>query len=88
MHWCSSDDSWRLFMKRFGASVEHIVHDPLPALSEHEGGEALQEELESLRTKVQELSEEVGDHKARGSGLTETCRALSSATNSKAKSLS
>lgn len=65
MHWCSSDDSWRLFMKRFGASVEHIVHDPLPALSEHEGDEDLQEELEHLRTKVQELSEEVGQSKVK-----------------------
>jgi len=73
-------------MKRFGASVEHIVHDPLPALSEHEGSEALQEEVESLRTKVQELSEEVGDYKAKRSKLKEVCRALSSATNSEAKS--
>ena len=65
MHWRSSDDSWRLFMERFGASVEHIVHDPLPALSEHEGDEALQEELEHLRTKVRELSEEVGHNKVK-----------------------
>lgn len=52
-------------MERFGASVEHIVHDPLPALSEHEGDEALQEELEHLRTKVRELSEEVGHNKVK-----------------------
>lgn len=75
-------------MKRFGASVEHIVHDPLPALSEHEDGEALQEELEHLRIKVQELSEEVGNHKVKRSKLKKTCRALNSATNSKTKSLS
>ena len=75
-------------MKRFGASVEHIVHDPLPALLEHEGGEALQEELEQLRSKVQELSEEVGDHKVERSELTKAYRALNSAVNSKAKSLS
>lgn len=74
-------------MKRFGASVEHIVHDPLPALFEHEGGEALQEELEHLRTKVRELSEEVGNHEAKKTELTTACRALNSAMSSKAKSL-
>ena len=75
-------------MKRFGASVEHIVHDPVPALLEHEGDEALQEELELLRTKVQELSEEVGNKVAKKIELTKACRALNSAMSSKAKSLS
>ena len=75
-------------MKRFGASVDHIVHDSVPALSEHEGGEALQVELEHLRTKVQELSEEVGNQEARKSELTKGFRALNSAMSSKAKSLS
>jgi hypothetical protein len=74
-------------MKRFGASVEHIVHDPLPALSEHDGGEALQEELEHLRVKVQELSEEVGTHEVKRSELTKACRALNFVMNSKANSL-
>jgi hypothetical protein len=56
-------------MKRFGASVEHIIHNPLPALLEHEGGEALLEELDHLRAKVQELSEEVGDQEAKKASL-------------------
>ena len=75
-------------MKRFGASVEHIVHDPVPVLLEHEGDEALQEELELLRTQVQELSEEVGNHVVNKIELTTACRALNSAMSSKAKSLS
>lgn len=46
-------------MKRFGASVEHIVPDPIPHSPDHDIDENVQEELERLRAKVEELSEEV-----------------------------
>lgn len=46
-------------MKRFGASVEHIVPDPIAPSPDHDAHEGIQEELERLRLKVEELSDEV-----------------------------
>lgn len=56
----SSDDNWRVFMKRFASSVQHITGQTVDVVV---GGgsprEVVEEELEVLRAKVEELSDEV-----------------------------
>lgn len=58
-----SDDSWHVFMKRFAASVVHITGQELEvkAASESASSTLVEQELESLRTKYEELSDEVCD---------------------------
>ncbi|KAJ6583786.1 hypothetical protein B0H10DRAFT_2168123 [Mycena sp. CBHHK59/15] len=55
------DDSWHIFMKRFAASVVHITGQELEvtAVSENASSSTIvEQELESLRTKYEELSDE------------------------------
>jgi hypothetical protein len=58
----SSGESWHGFLKRFATSVQHItgqeldINDSSSQVSSH----LVEEELESLRNKVEELSDEVG----------------------------
>ncbi|KAJ7490265.1 armadillo-type protein [Mycena galericulata] len=54
------DDSWHIFMKRFTASVVHITGQELEvkAASDSSSSTIVQQELESLRTKYEELSDE------------------------------
>jgi diaphanous 1 len=56
-----SDDSWHIFMKRFAASVVHITGQELDvkAASDTASSSIVEEELETLRTKYEELSDEV-----------------------------
>lgn len=56
-----SDDSWHVFMKRFAASVVHITGQDLEVktVSESASSTIVEQELESLRTKYEELSDEV-----------------------------
>jgi diaphanous 1 len=57
-----SDESWHTFLKHFMSSVQDITGQELevkPA-SEHDSRDVVEGELESLRTQVEELSEEVG----------------------------
>ena len=56
-----SDDSWQLFLKRFSISVRHITGQQLEvkAASDSDAMTIFEEEVESLRRKVDELSEEV-----------------------------
>ncbi|KAJ6572601.1 hypothetical protein B0H10DRAFT_2106751 [Mycena sp. CBHHK59/15] len=56
-----TDDSWHIFMKRFAASVVHITGQELEvtAVSENASSSTIvEQELESLRTKYEELSDE------------------------------
>ncbi|CAK5262775.1 unnamed protein product [Mycena citricolor] len=54
------DDGWQLFMKRFAASVVHITGQELEvnAPSDSASSSIAEQELESLRTKYEELSDE------------------------------
>ncbi|KAK0476291.1 hypothetical protein IW261DRAFT_1641921 [Armillaria novae-zelandiae] len=56
------DDSWHIFMfmKRFVASVSHITGQELEVKAAFESDYIVEEELESLRTKVEELNDEGG----------------------------
>lgn len=55
-----SDDSWRDFLKRFAGSVQHITGQVLDVRPALDGNELqLEDEVERLRAKVDELSEEV-----------------------------
>lgn len=56
-----SDDSWHLFMMRFTNSVQHITGQELEvrAVSEIDSITVVEQELETLRTRVDELSDEV-----------------------------
>jgi diaphanous 1 len=61
---CScSDDSWHLFMMRFANSVQHITGQELEvrAVSDSDSMGIVEHEMEALRTKVDELSDEVSD---------------------------
>ncbi|PPQ71093.1 hypothetical protein CVT24_009844, partial [Panaeolus cyanescens] len=56
----SFDDSWRVFLKRFATSVQHITGQEVevkPA-NESDALEVVEQELEALRVKVEELSDE------------------------------
>ncbi|KAJ7167544.1 armadillo-type protein [Mycena filopes] len=54
------DDSWQIFMKRFTASVVHITGKELDvtAVSSNGSSSIVEQELEALRTKYEELSDE------------------------------
>ena len=55
-----SDDGWQQFIKQFAESIRHITGQNLEATLASEDRESiLREELEALRSKVDELSEEV-----------------------------
>lgn len=56
-----SDDSWHTFMKRFAGSVQHITGQELEVLTGRDSDSLtiVEEELEDLRAKVDELSDEV-----------------------------
>lgn len=55
-----SDDGWQQFVKQFADSVRHITGQNLEAtLASDDRETILREELESLRTKVDELTDEV-----------------------------
>lgn len=52
----NSDQEWQLFMRQFADSIRHIVHDVDKVISNNRH---IENELESLRSKVDELTEEV-----------------------------
>lgn len=53
-----SDDSWHLFLKRFAASVQFITGQELEVKAAG-SRDIVEQELEDLRSKVEELSDEV-----------------------------
>lgn len=53
-----SDDSWHLFIKRFAASVQFITGQELDVKAA-ESRDVVEQELEGLRSKVEELNNEV-----------------------------
>ena len=57
-----SDDNWHLFLTRFAASVQHITGQELEvkAASDNVPMNIVEQELEDLRSKVEELSDEAG----------------------------
>lgn len=63
-----SDDSWHIFMKRFATSVQHITGQELEvrAAMDSDSFNIVEQELEELRSKVEELSEEVSTSKGIG----------------------
>ncbi|KAG6910997.1 hypothetical protein DXG01_006051 [Tephrocybe rancida] len=54
----SSDDSWQIFMKRFAASVQHITGQELDVKAATDSDSIVEQELEELRSQVEELSDE------------------------------
>ena len=56
-----SDDNWHVFMGHFTTSVQHITGQELEvkAAAGNDSTNLVQEELEALRMKVEELSDEV-----------------------------
>jgi len=54
-----SDDSWHVFITRFAASVQHITGQELEVKAASDSDSIIEQELEALRTKVEELSDEV-----------------------------
>ena len=58
---CSSDESWRVFLKRFATSVQHITGQEIEVKSpgESDSRDIIEQELEALRLRVDELSDEV-----------------------------
>ena len=57
---CYRDDNWRMFMKRFISSVQHITGQSLDVVTEEQiAVPEIAEELESLRTRVDDLTDEV-----------------------------
>lgn len=56
-----SDDSWHLFMMRFVDSVQHITGQELEVKAASDSGSmvVVEQEMETLRAKVEELSDEV-----------------------------
>jgi len=54
-----SDDSWHLFLKRFAASVQHITGQELDVQAVKDPSGFAEREIEELRNKVEELSDEV-----------------------------
>ena len=53
-----SDDNWHLFLKRFAASVQFITGQELEVKAAG-SKDIVEQELEDLRSKVEELSDEV-----------------------------
>lgn len=59
------DDSWHVFMNRFAASVQHITGQELEVRAASESpSEVVEEELEALRARVEELNDERTELKA------------------------
>lgn len=60
-HTQHSGENWHGFLKRFATSVQHITGQELEIdeASNHLSSHLVEEELESLRNKVEELSDEV-----------------------------
>lgn len=56
-----SDDSWKVFLRRFSISVQHITGQEIEVKSPDESAsrDIMEQEVESLRVKVGELSDEV-----------------------------
>jgi diaphanous 1 len=55
-----SDDSWHIFMKKFASSVQHITGQELDVKAASDNDTTIvEQELEELRAKVEELSDEV-----------------------------
>lgn len=56
-----SDSNWRVFLKRFSTSVQHITGQEIEVKEpgESDSRDTVVQELESLRIKVEELSDEV-----------------------------
>jgi hypothetical protein len=50
-------------MTRFAASVQHITGQELDVKAASDSDSIVEQELEALRTKVEELSDEVSVHK-------------------------
>lgn len=58
-----SDEGWRYFIKQFSDSVRHITGQNLEATLPSEDREyILREELNSLRSKAEDLAEEVSNN--------------------------
>ena len=55
----TSDGQWQPFMRQFANSIRHIVHDIDKSISIDGDHPIVEDELESLRSKVDELTEEV-----------------------------
>ena len=56
-----SDDNWRVFLKRFASSVQDITGQEIDVKvpGDRNSRQIVEEELEVLRLKVDELSDEV-----------------------------
>jgi hypothetical protein len=54
-----SDDSWHVFITRFAASVQHITGQELEVKAVSDSDTVIEQELEALRSKVEELNDEV-----------------------------
>lgn len=56
-----SDESWHIFLKRFAASVQHITGQEVEVKEARENASIniMEQELELLRAKVDELTDEV-----------------------------
>lgn len=54
-----SDESWHAFLKRFATSVQHITRQDIGVKQETSSLEIVKQELEMLRAKVDQLTDEV-----------------------------
>jgi len=60
-HLPGRNDGWKAFLLDFSSSVEHVTRQSIDfGVSSQDHDTATKEELESLRYKVDELSDEVG----------------------------
>lgn len=79
IHLENFDEGWRTFMRAYLNSVQHIVGQQAVILGSRIADSAtvptgFLEELEGLRSKVEELSDEVSSLKySLGAGVTDTC---------------
>lgn len=55
-----SDESWRAFLKRFAASVQHITGQEVEVQTPTERLSLVDDEIEALHTRVEKLNDEVG----------------------------
>lgn len=57
----ASGENWHEFLKRFATSVQHVTGKELSIdeASHHVSSQIVEEELEELRNKVEQLSDEV-----------------------------
>lgn len=54
------NDGWEAFLSDFLSSVEYLTGQPINLRASSQDRGAIKEELETLRSKVDELTEEVG----------------------------